>query len=116
MSAREIPILFSAAMELLKPWPLKFIIDQVLGHHLHGLPSFVAEDALREGALERAAQVGRAHRCVVGHQARGVFQLGRRGVRGDSSTRSRVACSWSASAACSRSSCMLLNFSAPLSR
>lgn len=28
----------------------------------------------------------------------------RRGVRGDSSTMSRVACSWSASAACSRSS------------
>ncbi|MFN7915352.1 MAG: ABC transporter ATP-binding protein [Vicinamibacterales bacterium] len=36
-------LLFSAAMELLKPWPLKFIIDQVLGHHLHGLPGLVAD-------------------------------------------------------------------------
>ncbi len=33
----------------------------------------MCEDAV----VERAAQVGRAHRCIVGHQAGGVFQLGR---------------------------------------
>lgn len=34
-------LLFSAAMELLKPWPLKFIIDHVLGQHTRGLPAAI---------------------------------------------------------------------------
>ncbi|MEQ1869715.1 MAG: ABC transporter ATP-binding protein [Vicinamibacterales bacterium] len=34
-------LLFSAAMELLKPWPLKFIIDHVLGERGHSMPAML---------------------------------------------------------------------------
>ncbi|MEQ1758403.1 MAG: ABC transporter ATP-binding protein [Vicinamibacterales bacterium] len=57
-------LLFSAAMELFKPWPLKFVIDHVLGHDAGTLPFGL--DALDSGGRLLAASVAVVVVAIVG--------------------------------------------------